>query len=130
MRAVLEHISKDKVVDLLCLIKESLKIDGIVIIDVPNMDWILASHERYMDFTHQIGFTPDSLCQVMREVFGNVIVECCDTPRIFSKFNFLKNILVKIGRGILATIIRMCEPDINVKSVLSRDIMCVSSRIK
>lgn len=75
LKAVLEHIQKDRVLSLLDRIKSSLKPAGLVIIDVPNMDWLLAQHERYMDFTHEVGFTRESLAQVMRQVFSSVHVE-------------------------------------------------------
>lgn len=75
LKAVLEHIKKDQVIPLLDAIKSSLKPAGMVIIDVPNMDWLLAQHERYMDFTHEVGFTRESLAQVMRQVFGSVHIE-------------------------------------------------------
>ena len=45
-----------------------------MVIDVPNMDWLFAQHERYMDFTHEVGFTRESLSQVMRNVFDDVVV--------------------------------------------------------
>ena len=75
LKAVLEHIKKDQVIPLLEAIKSSLKPAGMVIIDVPNMDWLLAQHERYMDFTHEVGFTRESLAQVMRQVFSSVHIE-------------------------------------------------------
>jgi 2-polyprenyl-3-methyl-5-hydroxy-6-metoxy-1,4-benzoquinol methylase len=75
MKAALEHVEKDRVIPLLEKIAKSLKPGGLVIIDVPNMDWILGQHERYMDFTHEVGFTRESLAQVMRQVFAEVKVE-------------------------------------------------------
>ncbi len=75
LKAVLEHIPKDRVVPLLDRIKSSLKPSGMVVIDVPNMDWLFAQHERYMDFTHEVGFTRESLAQVMRQVFSSVHIE-------------------------------------------------------
>lgn len=74
LKAVLEHVDKGKVVPLLMKIKEGLKPTGMIIIDVPNMDWLMAQHERYMDFTHEVGFTRESLAQVMGNVFRDVQV--------------------------------------------------------
>jgi len=74
LKAMLEHTRKEETLLFLEQIKSALKIDGLVIIDVPNMDWLFASHERYMDFTHEAGFTKESLAQVMRNVFQNVVV--------------------------------------------------------
>lgn len=75
LKAVLEHIPKDEVVPFLKSIREGLKEGGLVIVDVPNMDWIASQHERYMDFTHENGFTRESLAQVLRNVFTSVTVE-------------------------------------------------------
>jgi trans-aconitate methyltransferase len=75
LKAVLEHIPKENILPFLCLLNESLTEQGVVIVDVPNMDWILSGHERYMDFTHEVGFTRESLGQVMRNVFSEVRVK-------------------------------------------------------
>lgn len=72
LKAMLEHVPKKETLPLLKKIRAGLKSGGIVIIDVPNMDWLLAQHERYMDFTHETGFTRESLAQVMRNVFDDV----------------------------------------------------------
>lgn len=74
LKAMLEHVRKDETLPLLEKIRAALKTGGMVIIDVPNMDWLFASHERYMDFTHEAGFTRESLAQVMRNVFDSVHV--------------------------------------------------------
>jgi 2-polyprenyl-3-methyl-5-hydroxy-6-metoxy-1,4-benzoquinol methylase len=72
LKAMLEHVRKEETLPFLEKIRLSLKADGMVIIDVPNMDWLFASHERSMDFTHETGFTKESLAQVMRNVFDSV----------------------------------------------------------
>ncbi len=48
-------------------------------IDVPNMDWIWASHVRYMDFTHECGFTEESLIEVLKPQFQNIQISYEDT---------------------------------------------------
>ena len=75
LKALLEHIPKGRIIPLLEAIRSSLRPGGMVLIDVPNMDWLLAAHERYMDFTHETGFTKESLGQVMRNVFSNVTLK-------------------------------------------------------
>ncbi len=83
LKAMLEHTRKEHTLLFLEQIKSALKMGGLVIIDVPNMDWLFASHERYMDFTHEAGFTKESLAQVMRNVFQNVVVRWCLNLRFF-----------------------------------------------
>ena len=52
-KAVFEHINKENVIELIKICKRALVGGGVLVIDVPNMDWLLASHEWYMDFTHE-----------------------------------------------------------------------------
>lgn len=79
-KAVLEHVDKDRVIPFLETIASGLRPGGLVVIDVPNMDWLFASHERYMDFTHEVGFTRESLGQVLRAVFESVSVHPVEQP--------------------------------------------------
>jgi 2-polyprenyl-3-methyl-5-hydroxy-6-metoxy-1,4-benzoquinol methylase len=74
LKALLEHVRKDQVIPLLEKVRAGLAPGGVALIEVPNMDWLLAHHERYMDFTHEVGFTREALAQVMRNVFTNVAV--------------------------------------------------------
>ena len=64
-RAILEHTPKAEVLPFLSAAAHALRPGGVAIVDVPNMDWLFAGHERYMDFTHEVGFTRESLAQVM-----------------------------------------------------------------
>ena len=101
---------------------------GIAIIDVPNMDWFWNGHERYMDFTHEVGFTPESLEQICNKVFGNSIIHYCVTPRIYDKGFWWKNIVNRIMRAVVINIMWGCEPAINKKSVMTRDIIAVVTK--
>jgi len=74
MKAVLEHVAKGELGELLRLIARSLAPGGCLLVDVPNMDWLLASHERYMDLTHEVGFTRESLGALLSIVFADVSV--------------------------------------------------------
>lgn len=74
LKALLEHVRKDQVIPLLEKVRAGLAPGGLAVIEVPNMDWLFAHHERYMDFTHEVGFTREALAQVMRNVFTNVTV--------------------------------------------------------
>ena len=95
LKAVLEHISKEKVISFLERIRNSLKQDGMVIIDVPNMDWLMAQHERYMDFTHEVGFTRESLAQIMRNVFKEVKIVKGQAVEESRKLQIVRPVVVK-----------------------------------
>ena len=70
---VMEHISKDEQEKFVKLLYEALKDNGICIIQVPNMDWVFSNHERYMDFTHEIGYTRESFKDIFRLYFGKYV---------------------------------------------------------
>lgn len=75
MKAVLEHIPKDRTLDVLGAVAQGLKPSGFAVIEVPNMDWLLAGHERYMDITHEVGFTRESLSSLLCLLFEDITIE-------------------------------------------------------
>lgn len=119
LKAVLEHTRKDDVITFLERIKGGLKPNGIVIIDVPNMDWLFASHERYMDFTHEIGFTKESLRQVMNNVYSRVQVFPSDNIT----FSFLGAIKKWIARHILTKLLVWADPEGGRNLIWTRSIL-------
>ena len=108
LKAVLEHIPKGDIIPILDKIKSSLKPEGIVIIDVPNMDWLFASHERYMDFTHQVGFTKESLSQLLRSLFLKSEIFPVDNWNPTSYTGVFKK---KIARFILGKLLCWADPE-------------------
>ncbi len=62
---VLEHISKDGTQRFLTLLYGSLKANGLLLIKTPNMSNPFGLKSRYQDFTHEVGFTEDSLRLVL-----------------------------------------------------------------
>lgn len=85
---VLEHIPRERTVELLRLIHTALRPGGIVNIRVPNMGSILAAYSMYLDFTHVVGFTEYSLMQLLDEVTfsGHTIIS--SRPRVFFNIHY------------------------------------------
>lgn len=106
-KATLEHIPKDRLLPLVEAVGNALTDDGIAIIDVPNMDWLLGLHERYMDLTHEIGFTRESLASLLHIVFeavdirGSVLADPTRTQRWFRRplLMLLRRLLYIVGEG-------------------------------
>lgn len=72
---VIEHFSKDELWANLRAIYNSLKANGRLIFATPNMACLSGLFQRYVDFTHQIGFTERSAHQVMRIAgFKNIMI--------------------------------------------------------
>src|SRR5260221_3488978 len=66
MNDVIEHLEKEEVIHDLSLINHSLKKNGTVIIRTVNLKNRWGMAVRYMDFTHTVGITHESLLQVLR----------------------------------------------------------------
>lgn len=62
---VLEHIPKNHTIQYLKAIKSTLRDDGVLIIQVPNLQAPDGQLHRYNDFTHEVGYIEHSLRQVL-----------------------------------------------------------------
>lgn len=125
LKAVLEHFNKNEVVSLLEKLKQGIKTTGIVIVDVPNMDWLFASHERYMDFTHEVGFTQESLRQVMNNVFPDVKVVPADSVYFYS---FREKAKQKLAKFILKTLFSWADPQGGNTEIWARSIVGIGTK--
>jgi len=124
MKAVLEHIQKPRILPLLRSIHGSLRPGGVAIIDVPNMDWLFASHERYMDFTHEAGFTPQSLSQVVGLVFGDVQIHPVEARAAGRRASLQQ----RVGRGIVGTLLRWADGQGAGNPIWARSIIAVGRK--
>jgi len=67
MNDLIEHLEKQEVLNLLHLIREKLNHGGLLIIKAPNAsNPFMAPSSRYLDFTHELLFTEESLSQVLK----------------------------------------------------------------
>jgi SAM-dependent methyltransferase len=62
---LLDHLSKERVLELLDLCHASLDHDGLIMIRVTNADNPAFGHAFYRDFTHETAFAPDGLRQCL-----------------------------------------------------------------
>ena len=65
MIGTIEHLSKSTAWDDLKSIYVALKSNGIFLFMTPNMATLSASFRRYIDFTHEVGFSERSAAQIM-----------------------------------------------------------------
>ncbi len=109
LKALIEHIKKDRVIELLELIAGALKPGGKILIDVQNSAWIFGLHDRYVDFTHEIGFTQESLAQLMQLHFNHVKVTPTQSPLFGLKPHaYIRH---KIAKKIVSSLLRWAEPE-------------------
>jgi SAM-dependent methyltransferase len=72
---VLEHLTKDELLETLDIVNLALAPGGVVIVHVPNAAGLHGMHLRYGDLTHEQCFTASSLRQAFRAC-GFSRVEC------------------------------------------------------
>ncbi len=105
---VIEHISKEDIIELIANCRKALKKDGCLIIETPNMASYDNTFMRYNDFTHVTGYTSASLSQMLNicgfkkmEIFGtNIIFLPTLSNKILKILNKLHAIIRKIKRKI------------------------------
>ena len=105
-RAVLEHTPKAEVIPLVSALAGALRPRGVAVVDVPNMDWLFAGHERYMDFTHEVGFTRESLLQVMESTFRDVVIKTVDHRTLHDR----TSVRSRIGRRLMSRLLEWADP--------------------
>ena len=90
---IIEHFTKDELVNLLLQIKEALKPGGIAIFRTPNLDAPYSTIYANGDFTHENYLNPSSAKQVMLNCgYGEVAV----LPSLIRIQNPIKEILRKM----------------------------------
>lgn len=101
---VLEHLPKDTILTNLHTAREALRPGGRVIIKVVNAsNPITGGGSRYIDFTHTVGFTEESLAQVLR-MAGYRQVQVL--PQDIWVFNPLVNAVGKFLQGLMGLLFR------------------------
>lgn len=100
MRHVLEHFKKDEIFNVLKRVNSIMSKEGVLLIEVPNAGSpIFGSYFRYSDFTHEIGFTLESLEDILLANEFNIIYSGpVEVKNPFKRFTFrlLNKILKKI----------------------------------
>ncbi len=98
---VLEHLTRDEVIDAIDAIARVLKKGGRLILHVPNGASPFGTLMIYSDFTHEVAFTPESLAQLFL-ASGWVKVDCFeDPPAVHGAASLVRAILWRAIRATL-----------------------------
>lgn len=103
MNDLLEHMPKNRLINFLDLIYISLRNNGAAIIKVPNMSNPFGLRSRYIDMTHEVGFTENSLREVL-EVIGFQIIQIKGASYPILSF---KSAIGKVGEMIIYKFIKL-----------------------
>jgi 2-polyprenyl-3-methyl-5-hydroxy-6-metoxy-1,4-benzoquinol methylase len=68
LRDVVEHFTREQIIEILELCRAALRPGGVVIMQVPNAESPFFGRIRYGDFTHELAFTQASLAQLFNVI--------------------------------------------------------------
>jgi 2-polyprenyl-3-methyl-5-hydroxy-6-metoxy-1,4-benzoquinol methylase len=97
MNDVIEHLTKQEIIDDLEMMRSALKKGGQLIIKTNNLAAITGARMRYSDFTHELGLTEYSLKQILALVgFSDVAVKPFAMP-LTNPLRYIRFIMQKIS---------------------------------
>lgn len=127
MYHVLEHFEYEHVIPTLTAIHNSLRVNGLLIVGVPNAAApIIGSEQQYFDFTHRVGFSPWSLEQVHR-MAG---FEKCKVKEVWPPKKGIAKTLQRVAQKIVLSIVKVYLFIIvpYKRSVVTHSMVCYSYR--
>jgi 2-polyprenyl-3-methyl-5-hydroxy-6-metoxy-1,4-benzoquinol methylase len=105
---VVEHIKKEQIINFLKLLRNSLKEGGSLVINIPNGNNAIGGiHDRYVDITHEILYTPESMREILllagftheNIVIKELVAYSPDDSRLARKF--LKKLVLPVITGVV-----------------------------
>ena len=100
MNDVIEHIPKHNLMAFLNLLYNRLSDEGILLIKTDNMSTPFGLRGRYMDVTHEIGFTEHSLYEVLIiSGFKDIIIRGAGPMQGTIIHRFIRNLIHRVIGG-------------------------------
>jgi 2-polyprenyl-3-methyl-5-hydroxy-6-metoxy-1,4-benzoquinol methylase len=125
---VLEHFSRDEVLDVLAAVARVVRPGGRFIVHVPNGESPFVGAIRYGDFTHQLAFTRHALAALGR-ISGFSQVSCYeDRPVPHGALSLVRLVLWHVVRLVLVAVTAIETGDPGRGAVLSRNLLAVLVR--
>ncbi|MFN3739295.1 MAG: class I SAM-dependent methyltransferase [Thermodesulfovibrionales bacterium] len=98
---IIEHLKKEEIFNFLDLIWKALKPEGKAIISTCNASSLFGARSRYIDITHEVSFTPESLYEVLMVTGFNDIKIYGEEPVIHDLRSFIRALLWRFTTKIL-----------------------------
>ncbi len=123
---VIEHFTKDELIDLVDAVNDVLKPGGRWIIHAPNANSPFFGSIRYGDYTHEQAFTPSSLQQLLKaSKYSKVeFAECA--PLVHGLRSLVRVIIWKLVRFVFRIAHAAETGDIGNNAVLTRNFYAVA----
>lgn len=128
MNQVIEHFTKSELWNNLRAIRDSLKDDGSFVFVTPNMACLSGLFQRYIDLTHEIGFTERTAYQVMRIAgFKNTVIRGDNLKLKLRPKRIMWWLLNKLWYKVLGFILYI-EKGMDRPKILSRDLVVIGKK--
>lgn len=127
---VIEHFSKEEVLEILDHACRVLRPGGRLILHVPNAEGIFGSRIFWSDFTHEMAFTREGLRQ-LTQACGFASLACYeDVPAVHGVKSFVRRVLWT-GLRAFFRLVHMAETgDSGSSLILSQNLLAVSVKQK
>ena len=96
LKDVIEHLPRKQVIPTLSAIYQALTPGGSVVIETGNLASPAGMFVRYIDFTHESGFTENSLRQILRAVGFSAIAMSGNSPVIYSWRSYFRTLVQRL----------------------------------
>jgi 2-polyprenyl-3-methyl-5-hydroxy-6-metoxy-1,4-benzoquinol methylase len=103
---LIEHFDKNEVFRFLDAAVAALAAGGRLILQTPNLDSPFGGSQRYNDFTHEVGFNPNSLSRIMALVGLRDVTsrEQCPVPLGYSLLSSFRYVGWRLIRSVIIAI--------------------------
>jgi len=126
MRDVIEHFTKEEIIDVFDCIYQALKTGGVVVVQTPNAESPFSGRFRYGDFTHEISFAEGSIRQVLGVSDFKGIRVFPTRPVVHGFKSFFRAILWR-GIEIILQIYLLIETG-SAKGIFTQNIIAVAEK--
>ena len=126
MMDILEHLSKQEVIEILDQVNYALKDDAFIIMHVPNAEGLFGMRMRYGDFTHELAFTARSIQQILRACNFHSIACYEDKPIIHNIKSFIRHVIWRV-LTFPYRLLFIAETG-NTKNILSQNMLVVARK--
>lgn len=125
---VIEHFTRDELLQFVDEVRRVLKPGGRWIIHVPNGESPFFGTIRYGDLTHELAFTRTSLAQLLfASGFGDV--RCfADTPVVHGIKSALRWLLWQVFRSVLRLYIAAETGDVSNAHIFSQNMLAIANK--
>lgn len=125
---ILEHIPKNKLIEFLHMVSDSLENNGAVFIKVPNMSNPFGLKSRYITITHEVGFTEYSLVEVLKTIgFQDILITPAYSPVLSAK-----SLLGRTGQAIIHRFLKLLflMQGYRVPNIMTANIIAIAKKAK